>query len=304
LVGRELLGLLHPEDRDGLRRIADPPGRAQAVPEARECRLITRSGQLRWVTVRHTPIRYRGGVVTLGNVEDVTDHRRLEAELRSLSARLLSVQEEERRRVARDLHDSIGQTLGAIKFSLEAALGRPFPNERRGNITRLRSLVPMLQAAVKEVRRISTALRPPILDDLGLLTTMAWHLREFQRTYPHIAVDAHWSAEESDIPQALKTPVFRILQEATHNVAKHSQAHRLSVSLAAEGTRLRLTVRDDGAGFDLATPNPDGGDWGSGLSSMRERTELSGGAFCMTSAPGAGTTVEALWPLDQAAVSG
>jgi signal transduction histidine kinase len=200
--------------------------------------------------------------------------------------------------VARDLHDSLGQTLSGIKFTVEAALGEPWPQERRLSRERLRLLVPTIQDAVEELRRISFELRPPTLDDLGLLATITWYLREFEKTHPRLAVKRQLTATESDVPLGLRAPIFRILQEATNNAAKHSAASCLEVLLETAGVSLRLRVRDDGVGFDPAARRAEVGNGGSGLSSMRERTELAGGCFAVTSAPGAGTIIQAEWRLD------
>jgi signal transduction histidine kinase len=245
-----------------------------------------------------TLIRDHGGVATLGNVQDVTEHRRLETELRQLSARLLTIQEEERRRVARDLHDSVGQTLTGIKFMVEAALGTPWPGERRSDMEQLRSLVPTIQDAVEEVRRISMDLRPSSLDDLGLLPTINWYIREFEKAHPHLQVQQRIHASESDVPRRLRVPIYRIVQEATNNAAKHSGASHLVLEIAAAEGRLRLRAQDDGVGFDPRTPCPRPGESGSGLSSMRERAELSAGTFSLASSPGGGTSIEAAWALD------
>ncbi len=222
----------------------------------------------------------------------------METKLHQLSARLLTIQEDERRRVARDLHDSVGQTLTGIKFMVEAALVGPWPDAGRPGLEGLRSLVPTIQDAVEEVRRISTELRPSILDDLGLLPTIAWYVREFEKLHPGLDVSQQIRVSESDVPDTLRTPIFRILQEATNNVAKHSGAGRLEIALDDRAGGLRLRVQDDGLGFDPGALPVEGGNGGSGLSSMRERTELSGGVFSLRAAPGTGTTIEAEWRLD------
>ncbi len=293
--------LVHPDDRArvaaiGRSRTAGDDGRA-----GYECRLITKQGECRWVAMRNTRVRYGGAVATLGNAQDVTLQKEMEIKLRQLSARLLTIQEEERRRLALDLHDSLGQTLTGIKFMIEASLGESPPLERRAGIARLRSVVPRIQAAVEEVRQLATGLRPSILDDLGLLPTIVWYLRELQNDHPGIAVEQRIDARECEVPNALRTPVFRILQEATNNVVKHSGASRLIVALETSGGSLCLSVRDDGVGFAVERPSSTNGSghWGIGLSSMRERAEVSGGSCSVITAPGAGVTVEACWALEQ-----
>ena len=298
LLQAEPWHVVDPDDYERVREMARKRADGEPVPEEYECRLVTKTGQVRWVAMRNTLIRFRGGTATLGNVQDVTDRKRMEAQLHQLSARLLTIQEEERRRVARDLHDSLGQKLTGIKFLVEASLGKPWPRERRSAMGQLRALIPTIQDVVEEVRRISTELRPAILDDLGLLPTMAWHLREFEKAHPGVAVEQRLSAAESDVPDALRTPIFRILQEATNNLAKHSGASRMLVGLDTGDGKLRLWVQDDGAGFDPGAPPREAGSGGIGMGSMRERAEISGGSFSVSSAPGTGTTVHAEWPLE------
>lgn len=291
--------LVHPHDREWVMEIARKRADGDKVPEAYECRLLTSTGRCRWVAMRSARIRYSGSMATLGNAQDITEHKEMEIKLRQLSARLLTIQEEERRRLALDLHDSLGQTLTGIKFMVEAALGDPWPEERRSAVLRLRSVVPRIQDAVEDVRRIATELRPSILDDLGLLPTINWYLRELEANHPGIAVEKRLTAAESDVPRDLRTPIFRILQEATNNVVKHSAASRLLVALETGEGRLRLSVQDDGVGFDTASAPGADGNRGVGLGSMRERAELAGGTCSLTSAPGCGATVQAEWPLDR-----
>ena len=243
------------------------------------------------------------GAALRATEQDLTERKRMEEELHQLSARILSIQEEERARVARDLHDGLCQSLTAMRLVLEGCLGDGFPAERRAPMSTLRSLVPAMRGAVDEVRRISTALRPAMLDDLGLLATIRWHLGEIEKRVPDLEVRRHLDAAEADIPEDLKTPIFRILQEATHNAVKHGGGSALEVRLTADEGRLRLTVQDNGSGFVLGEPGSGSGPAGHpgypglGLSSMRERAEISGGVFRLLTRPGEGTTCEASWRL-------
>jgi signal transduction histidine kinase len=160
-------------------------------------------------------------------------------------------------------------------------------------------VVPVIQGAVEEVRRISMALRPTTLDDLGLIATIAWFVREFQITYPHMEVRRLVEVEEFEVPDLLKTNIFRILQEAMNNAAKHSQATRIEVGLRQMIGDLQLQVGDNGIGFvqeELRGPTTSGG---FGLVSMRERAELFGGSLIVTSSPSEGTMVLARWPLPE-----
>ncbi len=222
--------------------------------------------------------------------------RESQNQLRRLSAQLLSVQENERKRIAGELHDSVGQCLSAVKFSVESAIhqisrGNPLPGA-------LNAVIPLVQRAMEEVRRIMTDLRPSILDDLGIIVTIGWFCREFKKVYESIQVDLDLAVEEDDVPDALKIVVFRIIQESFHNAAKHSNAERIRVALTKDGSTLKLSITDNGRGFDVGralTRQVSGR--GFGLTSMRERTELAGGRFAITSERGKGTAIGACWPL-------
>lgn len=221
-----------------------------------------------------------------------------EGRLKYLSSRLLSIQEEERKRIAMELHDSIGQSLAAMKFGIEHALGTTDRTDSDSVYQILERTIPHIQKTIEEVRAIYTGLRPSMLDDLGILATIRWFCREFRNTYPKFHVDLEIELEEDVIPENLKIVVFRIMQEALNNIAKHSQAETASVLLVDHGDFFRLSVRDNGKGFDLETAADREIDTkGMGLASMRERTELSGGSFSISSASGRGTCIEAEWDL-------
>ena len=208
-------------------------------------------------------------------------------EVRFLSSRLLAAQEEERRRIAIDLHDGIGGLLSAIKYQVEAA---PRVND-------LEAVVSLLQRAIEECRRIQMALRPPLLDDLGLLATFNWLIREFQKRTPGLTVEKQFEVEEQAIPAALRTVIFRITQEALNNIAKYSGADWMLLSLRKTNGTLVLVVRDNGRGFEIEKAlTKESTERGLGLASMRERTELSGGTFCIESALDRGTVVQVTWP--------
>lgn len=265
-----------------------------------ECRTIMPNGDIHWISGRTTLIRYEGEPSLLGNIQDITEKHQADQALREsretlmrLSSRLMTAQEMERQRVARELHDSLGQTLSAAKFMVERAL----EEEQGHEVPSLRTVVPVLQASVEEVRRISMALRPSTLDDLGLLATITWFVREFQATYPHLDVELIIEVEEFEVPDDLKTNIFRIMQEAMNNAAKYSQGTRITLALRLLLGDLQLAIVDNGIGFVMGEgrSNPKGG--GFGLVSMRERAELFGGLLIVTSLPGEGTTILARWPL-------
>ncbi|MDD4880636.1 MAG: ATP-binding protein, partial [Gallionellaceae bacterium] len=164
-------------------------------------------------------------------------------------------------------------------------------------LPQLQSLVPKLQGAIEEVRHTSMALRPSILDDLGILATLRWFAREYQASYLGIQIDLFTEACETDIPAVLKVVIFRIVQEALNNIAKHAGATRIQVRLKSAGAGLELEIEDDGVGFDVRAVSGSQDRGGMGLVSMRERAEYSGGRFSLASIEGDGTRIKVVWPL-------
>jgi PAS domain S-box-containing protein len=238
-----------------------------------------------------------------GIIRDVTKQRRYQwvlqnyaERLRVLSQKLLDVQENERKLIARDLHDSIGGSLSAIKFTLGRKLGQMNEGGFSGEIL-LENIISMVQRTIDENRRIMTELRPSLLDDLGVVETIDWFCGEFEGVYPHIRVEKHVEIEESEIPEHLKIVVFRILQEALNNVARHSKADLVHVYFGKTAGPIEIAIQDNGQGLDARTVINKGEDRGMGLSSMRERAELLGGTFSIKSKPGEGTTVRAKWEI-------
>ncbi len=227
--------------------------------------------------------------------------RESEKELRVLSRQMITAQEKERQRLAFELHDGIGQVLTAIKFSLENVIRRMETEVDRAAVAPLRDLIPMIQDAVEEIRRMSVDLRPTILDDLGILATVTWFCREFKRIHSYIHIEKEMELKEAEVPGHLKIVFFRILQEAMNNVAKHSGGDHVRVSLNRRDDLITLEISDNGRGFDLdRTLAVDSTRRGFGLASMRERAELSGGSYLIASDKGTGTRVCVEWSLADA----
>ncbi|MBI5583368.1 MAG: PAS domain S-box protein [Deltaproteobacteria bacterium] len=218
--------------------------------------------------------------------------------LRQISVKLLSAQEDERKRIAGEIHDTLGSTLSAAKFKAGDLLqcGQT-PNEARESLS---AIIPLIQESIDECRRIQMDLRPPMLDDLGLLPTLSWFCRRFQTIYSGIRIEQEVGLEERDLPVPLKIVVFRVTQEALNNIAKYSQADRVLLVLRKRGNRLELVIQDNGQGFPSGNPaSPPDLRKGLGLTSMQERIEFSGGSFALRSTVGKGTTVRASWPLPE-----
>jgi PAS domain S-box-containing protein len=217
--------------------------------------------------------------------------------LRHLSARLLSVQEEERKRLASEIHDTFGGSLSTIKIKIDSVLSELELKDNAGAQS-LKSIMPLIQETIEECRRMQMDLRPSVLDDLGLLATISWFCRRFQTIYPGIRVEQEISLPEAEVTQLLKVVMFRVIQEAMNNIAKHSQASLVHLSLRKSDGRLDLGVKDNGRGFvpEMAL-GMESSKRGLGLTSMRERVELSGGSFSIESRQGAGTVLRASWPV-------
>jgi signal transduction histidine kinase len=214
-----------------------------------------------------------------------------------LQARLSAWQESERRRVAADLHDAIGSSLCTIRLKLEEQIARTKEGAAQGPTESLAAIVTDVSRAMEEVRRIAMDLRPAILDDLGIIATIGWLGRELVGAQKGIRVDKQLSVAEAEIPAPLKTPIFRIVQEALNNATKHSGAERVRVVLRQDATELRLAIEDDGKGFEIAKvlANLDFSQH-YGIANMRQRANSSGGLLMIKSAPGEGTVVSCVWP--------
>jgi PAS domain S-box-containing protein len=215
--------------------------------------------------------------------------RESEEQVRLFASQCLTAQETERRRIAAELHDSTAASLAAVRFRIE----KTREDVKKGlDVTEsLQDLSSNVAQSLAEVRRIMTDLRPSVLDDLGILPALNWFCREYQKTYAHISVEKQMGIEEQEVPDSLRTPIFRIAQEAMNNVAKHSLASLVKLAIQKEGEKILLSIQDNGVGFDPGTASK-----GMGLSSIRERAQLSGGAFELQSGMGKGTTIRVSWP--------
>jgi signal transduction histidine kinase len=206
-------------------------------------------------------------------------------ELRALGLRLHDVREQERRRIAREIHDDLGQALTAIKFAVSSML-LALPEEYRPS-KHAESIVKLIDQAIASVRRIATELRPAILDDLGLVAAVEWATEEFE-AHTGIECRLNLSADAVTIDPERATAIFRILQEALTNVARHSGATQVDVRLTVENGRLTLEVHDNGIGIqDERFSFPQS----LGVQSMQERAALLGGEFTIFTAPSDGTRV-------------
>jgi signal transduction histidine kinase len=224
--------------------------------------------------------------------------RRSERQLHVVSSKLMEAQENERKRLAHELHDGIGASLTAVKFGIERELNCARAGKGELDTEILEQLASTVEMTIKDVKRIYGNLRPLILDDLGVLPAIRSLVRQFSEVRPQVQFNQAFTAEEAEIPEPLKIVIYRVCQEALNNISKHSDATSVDLSLVNQKHGLALLIHDNGSGFDLRELfSQEKKDSGLGLESMKERVELSGGSFTLVSKKSKGTTVKAVWPL-------
>ena len=295
VIGSSIEGLVDPDDHAKLKALL----RRAAQDNCRgEIRLLPQEGAPLLVRLSLNPLRLGGTPAFCLIASDLSEVKRAEQELRAssdqlrnLAARLLSVREEERARIAREIHDELGQSLTAVKIDISWLAGR-LPPKNAEMLERIRATVQLADGLIKSVRRISTDLRPGILD-LGLAAAVEWQAQDFQ-TRTGIPCKLRLLAQQVVVAPNVSTALFRIFQETLTNVARHANATRTEVVLQKQRDGLVLLIRDNGQGFDSANPSFSKS---LGLLGMRERAAMLGGQLKITSAPGQGTSVAAWIPL-------
>ncbi|MCU0577934.1 MAG: PAS domain-containing protein [Desulfobacterota bacterium] len=241
-----------------------------------------------WINTWLVPFQKQDNRVqsVLGISRDLTERRQIEEKLRALSARLQSVREEERATIAREIHDDLGQRLTGLKMDLSWLQKRLQPNQ--GELRqKTEAMSRLIDATVKSVRRLSTELRPRILDDFGLIAALEWQAQEFQNK---TGIPCRFKSDLTEIrlPQDQSVAVFRIFQEALTNVARHARAGRVEALLRRNARGLTLTIKDNGRGI---SPDEMSRSKSLGLLGMRERALLFGWDLTLRGSPGRGTTV-------------
>lgn len=312
----ELLNITHPADRERLHASAIAALKGD-IPEYREeHRVRTASGEWMWIASRGRVVERNAAgraVRMTGTNADVTERKGAEIllktfadqlveqaqalkeaheKLRELSAHLVEVREAERTRIARELHDELGATLTAIKMDLSWCA-----SHTRGKALqqRLPTLVQAVDSTIQVVKRITTELRPSILDQMGLWAAIEWQAEDFERR-TGCAVACRVPDQGTPLEPERATAVFRIVQEALTNVARHARAAQVKISARADSGNILVTIEDDGRGIrnaDLLDPHS----WG--IAGMRERAQYFGGALETSGVPEAGTRVVLRMPLGE-----
>jgi len=294
VIGASMLELTWPEDHPKLNALLRRAARKNCRGEIR---LQSRKGTPLSVHLSLNPLRLANTRAVCLIASDLSEMKRAEQELRAsseqlrnLAAHLLSVREEERARISREVHDELGQSLTAVKMDL-AWLAVRLPRSNGQMLKRIRSTSQLADTMIHSIRRISTELRPAVLD-LGLAAAVEWQVQEFQAR-SGIQCKVRLPTREVAASSA-STALFRIFQETLTNVARHAKATRAEVVLEKQRDRLVLLIRDNGRGFEQADPSLSKS---LGLLGMRERAVILGGQVNISSAPGKGTTVTAWIPL-------
>ena len=295
------LNLIHPEDRPRVEHLF-----AQSIATGNtsgEWRVIWPDGSVHWIDGRWRVFKDEQGRPEhiIGIDTDITERKQAEEslraqteQLRALTIRLQQVREEERTMVARDLHDQIGQILTAIKMDCDWVARRLTSHQDAELSERLAGSLDRIKEATQSLRSICTRLRPGVLDDLGLAAAMEWQLKEFAAV-TGIQCDITVPQEVVPLDTQRTTAIFRILQEALTNVARHAQAKMIRASLTRQGEQLVLVVQDDGKG--ITEKETEDSRTSLGLLGMKERAEACGGELQIWGDPGRGTTVAVTIPL-------
>ncbi|MGH9450221.1 MAG: PAS domain-containing sensor histidine kinase [Terriglobia bacterium] len=295
LCGMAFTEFTYPPDRELSWKLYRDLVAGQCDKYTLEKRYIKKGGQIMWARVTVSLVKDRNGEpdYAIGMVEDNTERKRAQEEvqrsfeqLRALAGRLQTIREEERKRVAREIHDELGQALTAVKIDL-TSLMRDVPGGAKTYAAKTESLCKLVDDTIQSVRRIAAELRPGILDDLGLVAAVEWAAEEFTlRTGTECKL--HVPNDQIVIDPGHATAIFRIFQETLTNVARHAAATRVDVKLVEEAGDLLLEVHDNGKGVSGEQLSAGKS---LGILGMRERAALLGGNLVFRGAPGSGTTV-------------
>jgi PAS domain S-box-containing protein len=303
LLASDFQSITHPDDLEENLGLV-PQMLENSIPYYHlEKRYLHKEGRIIWALLTVSLLRGRHGepLYFISQIEDITERKNAERalqaynlRLKALSHRILGTQETERRRLARELHDEIGQVLTTVGLRLHQlktvcdASGETALNEDIACVNR----------AIEEVRELSLNLRPPMLDVLGLEAALRWYAQnQSQRSGVEVRLVGHLNVPRL-VPD-LEIACFRVVQESTTNVLRHARARHIWIELQQEDTELSVEIRDDGVGFDVAAMHKRADSGGSfGILAMRERIDLLGGLLEIESAPGQGTRVCARFPLN------
>ncbi len=289
LMGMNIVDLLAPEERYVFRPRHDEMMAKGGIRH--ETVHLCKDGTRIPVEVQSQVVSIGGRTLVMSVIRDISLRKKAEEELRSIPVKLIEMQEKERRSMALELHDELGQSLTALKLMVNRALTlKPDKVEPV-----LREALEVSDEAIKQVRDLSLNLRPPMLGDTGLLSALLWYIDRFQQQ-TGMKVTFKQANLGRNFPQMVIIGAFRIIQSSLTNVARHAGVKEVAVRVSADRDRLNIRIEDKGRGFDSTKLVPGRS---TGLDGMRERAALLGGSFTVDTAPGAGTTITAVLPISQ-----
>jgi PAS domain S-box-containing protein len=300
LLEIEFWKLVHPEDREAMKWLRSNTFEEETIPSHYEVRVLKKDGEIIWGEMMLTRIEYKGKPAVMGNILDITDRKRLEeeskahlAELRRVSNQLSTIEEKSRRTFAKSLHDQIIQNLAVISMGLTQIRHLTSP-EDQNLLSKVADTKLLVDATISSTRNITADLFPSLLDDMGLIAALSWHAEAFSNGHD-IKVNINSDELKGRLAQETELILFRTVQEALHNVAKHARATRVAVSLKQKGKNLQVTISDDGVGFDPSILTTPGEGSGIGITLMKERIASLDGVFEIDSSKG--TTIRIEVPL-------
>ena len=299
LLRKSHLLLVHPDQKKNMKGMASKRLKGKSVPQQYEVQRITKDGKTIWCEMMATLIEYKGKPAIMGNLIDITERKlaevaikQSEEQLRNLTTYLQKIGEVERTNIAREIHDELGLGLTVLKIDL-SWLRKRLPENEIPLHEKAETMTQLIDKTIQTVKKISTELRPGLLDDLGLAAAIEWQAEEFQK---RTGIQCKITIDPKDVTfdRDRNTAIYRIFQETLTNVARHAQATEVDVSLRQRDGQLELIVRDNGRGItekELANPRS------FGLIGIRERVKIFSGINIIKGVPGKGTKVTVRMPI-------
>ena len=305
-MNNDLMNIIHPEDREI--QVNSWISKAQKKEASfSEYRIVNKSGEIKWIDGRAIPLINQEGAITgyIGTISDVTEiklalqllkqgHDSLNErtdQLRELSTHLQKIREDERTKIAREIHDELGQQLTGLKMDiswLKKKVGQEDPEVDK----KFDDAIALIAAAVKSIRLIVTELRPSIIDDLGLNAAFEWQIGDFAKRMS-VEIQYQNDFDDAHVDPNISIGLFRILQESLTNIARHAGAKKVFISIAKAKELIQLIIGDDGVGFDMTAKQAENT---FGLLGIKERTYMMNGEFQVYSKPGEGTRISVSIP--------
>jgi PAS domain S-box-containing protein len=294
IIGTPFWEIVHPEDRTMVKERGLMREKSEILPTRYIFRTVKKDGITVWVDMRATHATYMGKSAVVGNLIDISQSKKAEEEIYNLSRRLIEVSEEEKKKLAADLHDEFGQALTSLHFNLEAMQGC-IPVEFMEQKKQCDGLIQIVERLADSVRKTTSYLRPDLLDHLGLVPTLEWYINEFTDRWPEIQVEFQVLGLKKRLNPEMELVLYRIFQECLTNIYKHAKAKRIEIILTYSHPRVIFIIRDDGIGYEQTRKGKSSR--GIGIPSMKERVASFGGSVDISSTPGRGTTIRVDLPV-------